>query len=140
MSERPFLVIDEGHSAWIAARVDAEAGSVVLSPAALEQAFGWRLEDRGLCRGDVCIPLGTRAARGAPDGIDLAGFADLLDRPLAVDAEAGAAALGTSAGERRSRLASLAAPDFTLPDLDGRPHSLSAWRDGKVLLLAWASW
>jgi peroxiredoxin len=32
------------------------------------------------------------------------------------------------------------APDFTLPDLDGRMHSLSDYRGKKVFLLAWASW
>lgn len=38
------------------------------------------------------------------------------------------------------RLASLEAPDFTLPDLDGRPHSLSDYRGQKILLAAYASW
>ena len=32
------------------------------------------------------------------------------------------------------------APDFTLPDLDGRPHTLSGHRGKKILLVAWASW
>ena len=32
------------------------------------------------------------------------------------------------------------APDFTLPDLDGRPFRLSVLRGQKVVLVAWASW
>ena len=40
---------------------------------------------------------------------------------------------------RQEALASLIAPDFTLPDLDGRPHTLSAHRGKKVFLVAWAS-
>ena len=32
------------------------------------------------------------------------------------------------------------APAFTLPDLDGKPHSLSDYRGKKVLLVAYASW
>ena len=32
------------------------------------------------------------------------------------------------------------APDFTLPDLEGRLHSLSEHRGKKVLLVTWASW
>jgi hypothetical protein len=34
---------------------------------------------------------------------------------------------------------SVEAPDFTLPDLDGRMHSLSDYRGRKVVLLTWAS-
>jgi peroxiredoxin len=34
----------------------------------------------------------------------------------------------------------LEAPDFTLPDIDGKQHSLSDYRGKKVLLLSWASW
>ena len=138
MSERPFVLIDDGQSREVAARVGSDG--VWLSPAALEQALGWKLEPRGLCRGDVCIPLGARAERISDTGIELEACAALLDRPLAVDAEAGAAALGVSAGQRRAQLDSLEAPDFTLPDLEGNPHSLSAHRGSKVLLVAWASW
>ena len=62
------------------------------------------------------------------------------DRPLAVDREEGVAYLGVSAAARAAQLASLEAPDFSLPDLDGRRHSLSAYRGRKVLLVAYASW
>ena len=44
------------------------------------------------------------------------------------------------AEERGRRLASLEAPDFTLPDLDGRLHSLSDHRGAKVFLVAYGSW
>ena len=37
-------------------------------------------------------------------------------------------------------LTSLDAPDFSLPDLDGKMHSLSEHRGKKVLLVSWASW
>ena len=62
------------------------------------------------------------------------------DRPLAVDREERVAYLGVSAAVRAARLASLAAPDFSLPDLTGRRHSLSEHRGKKVLLVAYASW
>ena len=37
-------------------------------------------------------------------------------------------------------LKSLLAPDFKLPDVDGKLHSLSEFRGKKVLLITWASW
>jgi len=37
-------------------------------------------------------------------------------------------------------LSSLKAPDFTLPDMNGKARSLSDFRGKKVLLLTWASW
>ena len=75
-------------------------------------------------------------------GTDL--FVALTGRPsepfLAADAEAGVAVLGASAGDRASQLASMEAPDFTLPDLEGHLHSLRDQRGKKTLLIAWASW
>ena len=61
-------------------------------------------------------------------------------RPLALDVDERAAYLGASAAERGAQLATLQAPDFTLPDLSGRLHSLSDYRGKKVLLVAYASW
>ena len=37
-------------------------------------------------------------------------------------------------------LSSLTAPDFTLPDMAGKMHSLAEFRGKKVLLVTWASW
>jgi peroxiredoxin len=51
-----------------------------------------------------------------------------------------AAFLGASARERSQALAAQQAPDFSLPDLDGRLHTLREHRGQKILLVAWASW
>jgi len=74
------------------------------------------------------------------DGIARATKAGASGRPVAIDREERAAYLGVSAAERAKALSSLEAPDFTLPDLDGRLHTLSAHRGKKVLLVAYASW
>lgn len=134
----PFQLLD-GHEA---AQVDAcvEGERVAIEPGSLERALGWKLRPEGLCRGPVCVPVRDRDALVGPHGIDLGGLAAALGRPLALDAAECAAALGTPATERRAALASLEAPDFTLPDLAGRLHSLSDHRGRKVLLIAYASW
>ena len=123
-------------------RVDAriEDGHVLLSADALREALGWELHDGTLCNDAMCVPLPAGSRLGDGGVFDLGEVAVTLDRPLALDAEAGAAFLGVSAGERAQALGSLIAPDFTLPDLAGRPHTLSAYRGSKVFMVAWASW
>ncbi len=73
-------------------------------------------------------------------GVDVTALAAVLGRAIAVDEDAGTAFLGAASADRADRLRSLEAPDFTLPDLDGHPHSLSEHRGKKVLLAAYASW
>jgi hypothetical protein len=123
-------------------RVDAsvENGRVLLAPEALPAAIGWTLEPQGLCHGDICVPVRDRSAFTVGDRVDLAGVAAALRRPVVVDAEHGYAALALPAEERRRSLTELSAPDFTLPDLDGTPHSLHEWRGRKRLLQAFSSW
>jgi hypothetical protein len=87
----------------------------------------------------VARALGLDGPPGAEE-VDLAELAATLDRPLALDLEEGAAYLGVSAARRSAALRSLVAPDFELPDLDGRVHRLSAHRGRKVLLVAYGSW
>src|SRR5439155_23793498 len=135
---RTSTLIDAGRALAVEVAVDGDA--IRLSPGALERALGWELTREGLCRGDTCVPVRDRAAVVRDEGIDLAALARVLDRPLAVEAEAGVAVLGASAGDRASRLASMEAPDVTLPDLEGRLHSLRDQRGKKTLLIAWASW
>jgi cytochrome c-type biogenesis protein len=74
------------------------------------------------------------------EGVARATKAGASGRPVAIDREERAAYLGVSAADRARALSSLEAPDFTLPDLDGRTHSLSDHRGKKVLLVAYASW
>jgi hypothetical protein len=133
-----FTLIDGERVATLPAVVAGDA--VRIGPDALRDATGWSLKPEGLCRGDVCIPVRDRAGLSGAGGVDLAAFAQALDRPLALDAAERAAALGVAAAERSARLATLEAPDFRLPDLHGRMHSLSEHRGKKVLLIAYASW
>ena len=131
-------LLDEDSPLQVPAIVDADG--VRLWPDVVQRSLGWRLEAAGLCRGDTCVPLRPEHGLLRHDGLDVRALASLLDRPLALDVDERIACLGASAAERGHRLRSLDAPAFTLPDLDGHPHSLSDHRGRKVLLLAWASW
>lgn len=138
MPSRSVTLIDDGGPATVEAVVRGD--TIRLGAETLRQALGWELKPEGLCRAETCVPVRDRGALLDADGIDLAAFARLLGRPFAVDGEEGVAVLGASAADRAGRLVSREAPDFTLPDLDGRLHSLRDQRGKKTLLIAWASW
>lgn len=133
-----FTILDAGRRVEAQARISGER--VALAPDELASKLGWTLKPEGLCKASVCVPVRDRAALAGAQGIDLAELARLLGRPLALDVAERAAALGTPAEERRAGLAGLEAPDFSLPDLAGRRHTLSGYRGKKVLLIAYASW
>src|SRR5579862_4273892 len=91
MADANFTLIDAGRVLPIAATVDT--AHVRLSSAALRDALGWELKPQGLCKGERCIPVSEPPDLVTGNGIDLNGLAALLGRPLALDAEAGAACL-----------------------------------------------
>jgi hypothetical protein len=138
MPEDQFTVIDGGRATVVRAVVTQDR--VRLSPGDLKEALGWELRPEGLCKEPVCLPVPADSLIATDEGVDLIELANLLDRPLALDIDQRAAYVGASAGTRSEALASLEAPDFSLPDLDGRSHALSDYRGQKVLLVAYASW
>ena len=119
--EAPMTILDDGRETHVRARLDGE--TVTLRADAV-MALGWDVESHGL----------------DPDAVDLARLASVLRRPLAVDLAERAAWIGVSAVDRARALTGPYAPDFTLPDCDGRLHSLSEHRGKKVFLVAYASW
>lgn len=124
--------------------VDAKSsgGALWLSAADLKRVSGWEHKPEGFCKGDVCVPVPPpRASELASNGqYNLAALANLVGIPAVADAEFNAWAFGESAAERTRTLKSLDAPDFSLPDLDGKMHSLSEHRGKKVFVVSWASW
>lgn len=116
----------------------AAADGLWLSADDAERVTGWTLKPEGMCRDEACVPL---PAGEMQDGrVDVAAFWRRLGHPVLHDAARETWVLGLGAEARNSALAGLEAPDFTLPDLDGRPHTLSALRGRKVFLATWASW
>jgi hypothetical protein len=119
--EATFTLLDEGRAVQVSARI-----------------VGARIE---LAPEVVTGLLAPAPDRPPPAGmVELGELASGLNRPLALDLDERVAYLGTPADARGRRLASLEAPDFALPDLGGRIHTLARQRGKKVLLVAWASW
>ena len=113
-----------------------------LDAATIAEATGWNWKPEGLCRGDVCVPLAPASQDTlVRDGrLNLAALWRHSGQPVVHDAASRTWVFGTGATQRGAALASLQAPDFALPDLDGRVHALSAYRGRKVFLATWASW
>jgi len=122
---------------------EAQRDDLWLSASELMRALGWELKPEGLCRGPLCIPVppARRAEFVRADGaVNVAALARQRGQAVVHDADGTVWVCGESGELRAATRRSLVAPDFTLPDLEGRPHSLSTWRGRKVLLNSWASW
>lgn len=133
---------DGGRVTLAATQARADGDDLWLSKDAVSAASGWSLKTEGLCQGDICVPVPRQdPSRYVEDGqVNIAAFWRLLGRPVLHDVSGGHWLLGAAASERAATLATLVAPDFELPDIDGRPHRLSDHRGKRVLLTTWASW
>ena len=133
----------------------AQGDELWLDAAAIEQATGWTWKPEGLCCGDTCVPLPRAAQLQGGDGerdsdsqsafvregrLNLAAMWRRCGQPVVHDIASRAWVLGTGAAQRGAALATLQAPDFALPDLQGRERRLSEYRGRKVFLATWASW
>ncbi len=109
-----------------------------MSAADAERVTGWTLKPEGMCRDERCVPLPAAAVKGKD--VDVEAFWNRLGGPVMASEEGDVWALGAPADERNAALEGLEAPDFTLPDVDGTPRTLSQLRGRKVFLATWASW
>jgi hypothetical protein len=120
----------------------AEGGSLWMGAADLDQSTGWTLKPEGFCQGPVCVPIpaGRRSEFVQGDRVNAAAMWTHLGNEVCHSEDESVWVLGEGAARRTEALRSLEAPDFTLPDKDGRLHRLSDHRGKKVLLVSWASW
>ena len=117
-------------------------GELWLSASDTAAITGWSMKPEGFCKDDVCVPmpLGEADRFVKDEAINVSAFWALMGKPVVRSEAADVWLLGEGAGPRNDALLSLEAPDFTLPDLDGKSHSLSDFRGKRVLLITWASW
>ena len=112
----------------------------------LARATRFVIKPQGVCRDELCFPLPkSRKAefvskKGTVTWFNLSEFAKLIKQPFVADQKNGVWYFGARASEQNGYLASLEAPNFTLPDLNGKLHSLADFRGKKILLVTWASW
>ena len=123
----------------------ADASQLWITTADLTRATRFELKPQGVCRDQLCFPVPKARAsefvRKSPRAtlFNLLAFAQLVNQPVAYDEALSTWYFGLRSDQRQG-LASLRAPDFALPDMAGKMHSLSDFRGKKVLLVTWASW
>jgi hypothetical protein len=112
----------------------------------LQAVNGFELKPEGACLEDICVPVRQDrdgdlfVTRKGKNWFNVTGLARKLDQPYAVDHDANVWSLGQVPATRNHFVQQGIAPDFTLPDRNGKPVRLSEFKDMKVLLLTWASW
>ncbi len=117
-----------------------------ITTAELTRATGFELKPQGVCRKELCFPLPSArkseflTKHGNIQWFNLSAFARLLHQPIAFDRNLATWYFGPRPEVQNNFLASFQAPNFTLPDMDGKPHSLADFRGKKVLIVTWASW
>jgi hypothetical protein len=125
---------------------DSNPADLWITLSDLTRATKFVLKPQGVCRDELCFPIpkGRKEAflkkQKSVSWFNLSEFARLVRQPVAYDSAQSVWYFGPRADEQNSYLGSLIAPDFTLPDVNGKPHSLSDFRGKKVLLITWASW
>lgn len=134
------ILCEQSETTCASARVEGDDLWMAIPDA--EAATGWALKPEGFCKGEVCVPVppSRKGELVAGAEVNVAALWRMMGGPVARDVRGETWVLGTGAAVRSSRLMSLEAPDFSLPDLEGRQASLGAQRGRKVLLATWASW
>ncbi len=137
------MAIDIIYGENVTRSVDAELkNGLWLSAGDFKRVSGFELKPEGFCKGEQCYPVPpARKAEFESGGrYNLAALADLIGQPVVADETRQVWCFGEASENRERALTSLDAPDFLLPDLEGRMHSLSEHRGKKILLVSWASW
>jgi len=140
---RATIVYDDTATDLATAREDA--GQLWITTADLKRATRFEVKPQGVCRDELCFPLPKARqhefiSKTPPvTWFNMTAFAELVHQPVAHDVALSTWYFGLRS-DQRQQLSSLQAPDFTLPDLQGKPHRLSDFRGKKILLVTWASW
>jgi AhpC/TSA family len=104
------------------------------------------LKPEGACLAELCIPVRqdrdselfvTRAREG---WFNVTELARRLQQAFVVDHEHAVWSFGNIPVTRNAFLESAIAPDFALPNRDGKLVRLSDFKGKKVLIVTWASW
>jgi hypothetical protein len=143
---RPVVIYDDRATELRTPSPFTQSKDLWVTLAELTSATGFAVKPQGVCRNELCFPLPKQrkadflAQRGKVTWFNLSEFARLVKQPVAHEEKLATWCFGPRPEGQNGYLATLEAPNFTLPDRSGNLHSLSNFRGKKVLLITWASW
>lgn len=117
-----------------------------VSPEDLTRINDFVLKPEGACLDEICIPVNQDAdsdivvERDGATWFSVTAFAERVSQQYVVDRDTDTWSFGAIPVTRSSFVQLAQAPDFTLPDREGNPVSLSDFAGRKVMILSWASW
>lgn len=129
-----------GDAGEVQVMASSNFGEFGVEAAAFGSSTGWMHKPEGLCKGDLCVPVRNPHVLSDGESIDIAEFARVTNRNILIDSGRKIIALGDQATSRAQSMATLDAPNFTLPDINGKMVSFYDYNRRKRLLLAWSSW
>ena len=141
----PRTIIYDGVATKVGA-APAESADLWITTDELTRATKFEVKPQGVCRDELCFPIPKerKAAmlkqQGGTTLFNLSEFARMLRQPVAYDQTHAVWFFGARQAAQNGFVDTLEAPNFTLPDMNGKMHSLSDFRGKKVLLVTWASW
>lgn len=127
-------------------RALADGQSLWVTPEDLPRINDFVLKPEGACLEELCIPVRQDrdselfVNRSGQGWFNVAALARRLQQAYVADHEHAVWSFGNIPVTRQAFLQSAMAPDFALPDRDGRLVRLSDFRGKKVLVVTWASW
>lgn len=121
---------------------DLRADELWLSATEIDRTLGWTLRPEGFCKGDVCVPVSSAKRPEIEDAssVNVSALWKHMSKPALSSQNGDVWLFGEDARTRGERLQSASAPDFELPDFEGKTHHLKDYRGQKVFLVSWASW
>ena len=137
---------DKATNVGAAKLATAKPNDLWITLADLKTATGFVNKPQGVCRDELCFPLPKKRraeflqTQSKTSWFNLTEFARLLKQPVAQDAEHATWYFGQRSEVQNSYTQNFQAPNFTLPDKNGKLHSLADFRGKKVLIVTWASW
>ena len=117
-----------------------------VKPSDLTRVNGFVLKPEGACLDDICVPVkqdednSLFVKRSGKHWFNVSELARKLSQAYVFDPDADVWSFGAIPAVRQSFTQHHMAPDFSIMDRQGKPVSLSEYKDMKVLLLTWASW
>ncbi|MCQ3804081.1 MAG: peroxiredoxin family protein [Acidimicrobiia bacterium] len=137
------IILANGKTKEVAQRSD-DTENLWVRIGDLPRATGWQMKRRGMCFGDLCVPLpANRLEEWIADAEDwvwfcYSDFADMIGQKHVRDGDVWS--LGSVPEVRRTGLESAIAPDFEMTERNGNTLRLSDLRGRKVVLFTWSSW